>query len=247
MIKINLLGNRTAIDHSERYLIFGYIFGVLTMLLALFVVYKNLTLTYDELKIESDTLSHRLNTLKSQTKSAGELEEKKKILKNKLSVIAVLKKNKIGPVRVMDDLNNAVPERVWLRELEESGGLIKLKGRALGNQDVAVFMKTLEASDYFSDVNLVESQRMYYSKATGQVTQTTDLSSLRSGTSSVGSDGRVTKSNRKRDKSDSRGWSVSDDKTKGDIKIQEFILSVNVDYAGKVDKKLEAEELDGEF
>jgi hypothetical protein len=87
------------------------------------------------------------------------LESKREDLNNKLAVIATLRRSKVGPVRVLDDLNMAVPERAWLSEIKEASGLLKINGVALDNQTVSLFMKDLEASDYFDNIELVESKQ----------------------------------------------------------------------------------------
>lgn len=223
MIKINLLGNSTAIDNSGRLVFVGAIAATFFTLVLFVLLVAQLASKSSSLALEAKTLEGKLENLMQKTKSVTELEGKKKILQSKLAVIAELKKGTVGPVRVLDDLNIAVGDKVWLAEVTESGSEMKLRGRALTNQDIANFIKKLEDSDYFDDVNLVESRSMYYDKRSGEIKAGQDLSSLGGGTDSIGG----SKVNR-----EVGGSIVGQDTIKDDINIKEFIISAKIKYTG---------------
>ena len=82
----------------------------------------------------------------------------KQDLNDKLHVIALLKKSKSGPVRVLDDLNTSIPDRSWLSTLKESENVLHIAGFALDNQTIAAFMKDLARSDFFESVDLEETK-----------------------------------------------------------------------------------------
>ncbi len=69
----------------------------------------------------------------------------------------------------MDDLNTALPSKVWIRDFTEEGGTMKIKGRGLENTDITMFMRKLGESPYYKTVDLVEVRQMYYSHKTGKV------------------------------------------------------------------------------
>jgi type IV pilus assembly protein PilN len=243
MIRINLLGDNTASDASAKLYIAGYVASILLCFGGTFLYYSNLSSEVAGLTREQETLQLQLNNLLVKTKTVRELEVKKKTLREKLSLIARLKKSKIGPVRVMDDLNGSLPSKVWLRELQETKGLLKFKGRAISNQDIAYFMQNLEKSDYFSSVELKESRQMYYSKRTGVVTPTADISQFR--TADFGKDRRATKeSPGKPGASSGKKWNIKrigegSANRKGaieenNIKIKEFVIEAKVHYEGKL-------------
>ena len=104
-------------------------------------------------------LDSQLKKLKEVTKEVRELEAKKAELRDKLAVIAKLKISKVGPVRVMDDLNKALPERAWITSIKERQGSLSIAGMALDDQTIAGFMRDLEASDYYDTVDLVQSRK----------------------------------------------------------------------------------------
>jgi type IV pilus assembly protein PilN len=159
MIKINLLGNDTAIDNSGVFLLGGYLLSMGACLLVCFILYSSAASDVSQLTEDTTRLQTQLTKLKETTKEVHDLEHKREDLNSKLAVIATLRRSKVGPVRVLDDLNMAVPERAWLTEIKEASGSVKISGVALDNQTVSLFMKDLEASDYFENIELVESKQ----------------------------------------------------------------------------------------
>jgi type IV pilus assembly protein PilN len=160
MIKINLLGEPPTIDRSTQRWLGAYGASLLVLLVVCFIARALTTARIEVLEVETAALNSELLQLKKQTKEVRELDAKRKELYSKLNVIAQLKLTKVGPVRVLDDLNAAVPERVWLTEIAESAAVLRMSGYALDNQTIAAFMKELERSDFFDTVELVETKQM---------------------------------------------------------------------------------------
>lgn len=157
MIQINLL--KTEVDNSGTYALqVGIFFGSLLLMLGgCFALYGAQSSKLSSHTSEKRDLDIKLSKLKKTTEEVEGLEDKKKLLKQKLLTIAKLKANKYGPVRVLDDLNMAIPERAWLQEIGESSGTIEIEGIALDDQTVSRFMVDLEKSSYFKDVDLQQS------------------------------------------------------------------------------------------
>jgi type IV pilus assembly protein PilN len=110
------------------------------------------------LTAELSSMQSELVALKEKTKSVSQLETKQQELRDKLGVIASLKRSKIGPVRMIDDLNLALPERSWLVGVSETNGVLRISGIALDNQTIALFMENLAKSNYFEKIDLIESK-----------------------------------------------------------------------------------------
>ena len=247
MIRINLLGDSTAVDSSAKLFIAGYAASMVVSIGIVFSMYTSFAGQVEELTREESALQGQLDQLMVKTKTVRELEQKKKTLRDKLVLIAKLKKSKIGPVRVMDDLNGSLPAKVWLREVSETKGVLKLNGRALTNQDIAYLMQNMEKSDYFSSVELKESRQMYYSKRTGVVTPTADVGNLRTG--DFQSDSRATKEMASKEGIKSgKKWNIKRTGKAGgqnrqgaiaenNVKIKEFVITANVHYEGKLRSK----------
>jgi len=164
MIHINLLEEKE--DRTGAYALHILVMGV-TMLLAVggcFVFQTTVSTQLEELSVEKRTLTSELTRLKKITKRVEGLEENKKLLKQKLVTIATLKAKKKGPVHILDDLSKALPERAWLSSVEQAAGTIEVVGIALDNITITRFMNTLTESDYFSEVELNQSNQFVEGK-----------------------------------------------------------------------------------
>jgi type IV pilus assembly protein PilN len=78
-------------------------------------------------------------------------------LREKLEILAQLKANRSGPVRVMDALATVTPKRLWLSRFEEKGGAVTFDGAAVTLDDVSEFMTALKSSPYFQGVELTKT------------------------------------------------------------------------------------------
>jgi len=61
------------------------------------------------------------------------------------------------------------PRRVWLESYEETARKVKIKGAAKSNEDVAEFLKRLQLSVFFSDVNPESTAQVSQRNAAGSV------------------------------------------------------------------------------
>jgi type IV pilus assembly protein PilN len=107
----------------------------------------------------------QLADLDRKHKEAQRLEKMRDELRAKLKTIDVLERQRTGPVRVLEDLSDSTPEKLWLTEMRETGGSVALLGRGLDNQTIAIFMEKLEESPYFNQVDLVETKQVEDGKA----------------------------------------------------------------------------------
>lgn len=159
MIKINLLGEVKEVDNTIKLQVAGFAGTLVVLLLAFYFLYSSTSSQFEDLTERKAQLNTEINQLKKVTNEVRELEKKRQDLQDKIIVIAKLKKNKLGPVKLLDDLNQALPEKAWLREMRESSGTLKSTGLALDNQTIATFMKNLEKSEFFLSVDLVETRQ----------------------------------------------------------------------------------------
>jgi type IV pilus assembly protein PilN len=157
MIKINLLGDDTVVDHSGKLWIAAYVASVVMLLITFLALHQRAAHEIEDLTASKETKERELEKLKAKTQEVRNLEGKKRELAAKLTVIASLKKSKVGPVRILDDLSTAIPDRAWITELEEKSGTMMIQGMALDNQTIANFMEELDRSNYFDAVELDET------------------------------------------------------------------------------------------
>ena len=75
-------------------------------------------------------------------------------LEDKIDVIRGLDRARSGPVRIMDELSRNTPERLWLTSLSTEGTQITVEGDSLDTSVVADFLRSLNASPFFTEVDL---------------------------------------------------------------------------------------------
>jgi type IV pilus assembly protein PilN len=158
MIHINLLpvkALRAEVARRREIIIGSVVLAVVVALLAGAYAYQLYRLS--SLQTELATLRSELEALNVKIKEVGDLQNKIKDLRGKTKIIEDLNRKKSGPVLVMESLSNATPGSLWLTDLRESGGNVTMNGLAVDNQTIADFLKSMAASKYFSNVELVET------------------------------------------------------------------------------------------
>jgi len=160
MIKINLLGDEGAADNSGRLQVGAFAASIILVAGLFFVTNYLISSGNTEMSERVSSLERQLAEVQKVTREVKDLEKKRDEYNKKLLVIATLKKSRVGPVRVMDDLNHALPEKSWLNEAKETTGVMRLVGLALDDPTISNFMRDLEKSDYFDAVELVETKKV---------------------------------------------------------------------------------------
>lgn len=159
MIRINLLPVREArrkADLRQQMMMIGAS-AVASLVLAVGahqVVRSQISAT----NRRTQELNTQLAQFKSQQEQVDAYKAKKADIEQKLQVIDRLEKSRSGPVHILDELASHTPERVWLTEMVARGGKIELKGMSLDNELVAQFLTDLNASAYFANVELKETE-----------------------------------------------------------------------------------------
>ena len=88
------------------------------------------------------------------------MEQQKQELREKLRVIALLEAKKVGPVKILADLSEATPEKLWLTEFADTNGTLKLTGLGVDEQTVADFLRRLSALNFLRNVDLDETSQV---------------------------------------------------------------------------------------
>lgn len=161
MIRINLLPTReleAEVSRRQELLIAGVAVALTAILLG--AVFVNQSSRLSSLEDEFAQLKKEINILNSKAKGVADIKKNIRTIKDKLKVIDELSKKKTGPVRVMESLSSAIPDKLWLTEFKESAGNLSLNGRAVDNQTIADFLKALTSSPYFQNVELIETTQV---------------------------------------------------------------------------------------
>ena len=155
MIEINLLPRREArrvadLRQTAGVLALGLVlvFGVIAMVdRAQDAALEKAGATIRQL--ETDIARYKPEQDKVQAFKAKRIQ-----LEDKIDVIRGLDRARSGPVRIMDELSRNTPERLWLTSLSTEGTQITVEGDSLDTSVVADFLRSLNASPFFTEVDL---------------------------------------------------------------------------------------------
>ncbi|MFQ5508575.1 MAG: PilN domain-containing protein [Leptospirillia bacterium] len=112
------------------------------------------------LEKERSQVAVQLNLLKSKSARIAGYEEARESFESKIQVIRRLKHNQVMPVRLLDQLAQHLPDRVWLISLSENSGRLSLVGRAIANSDIVEMLQQMKQADIFGNIQLLESRRL---------------------------------------------------------------------------------------
>lgn len=160
MIRINLLSDREAIRKEttrQQVSIFVLMILLLAVILGGIQFYQ-----YQQKKDLQQQIEDVKQTLKELDKQVGEVDkykEAKKELETKLQIIERLQKGKLLVVQILDGIGEKIPEKMWLDELGLKGANYSMKGYAVDNETIAAFMKELQRSGSFLNVELLWTEK----------------------------------------------------------------------------------------
>lgn len=160
MIRINLLveGRKKKRKPIPVILLLGIVITVVTLsIVSAYTFYLSGKMT--SLKEEKVVKEKKLKDLKEKIKTVEDYERENKIVADKTKVIEQLKKNQKGPVKILDELSKKLPKGVWLTKLQEKSGGMTMEGSAFSNPALVTYVQNLKNSQYFTNVNLVESKQ----------------------------------------------------------------------------------------
>ena len=160
MIEINLLPHREARRAADLRQTVGVL--VLALICEAAVVWYMNAGVQDELQ-KAQTAVRQLESdieqYKPQEAQVAEFKRVRTHLEEKLAVIDGLDRGRTGPVRLMDEIASYTPDRLWLTGVETRGPRITVEGESLDTGMVADFLRGLNESAYFRNVDLDRTSR----------------------------------------------------------------------------------------
>ncbi len=93
----------------------------------------------------------RVNELQEVLDEVDRYISRRAELDHKIEVISELRDNQSGPVRIMDEVSKALPDLLWLDELDLSGREVSMRGRAFTTNSVASFIENLDKVPEFRE------------------------------------------------------------------------------------------------
>lgn len=96
-------------------------------------------------------------------KAEGSVNEIKKIkederkIQSRISALEKIAKDRFREVKVLDLIQQVIPEKVWLSRVDIKEGKILLAGFSMSDIDISTFMESLSKSVFLQEVVLVSS------------------------------------------------------------------------------------------
>ncbi len=164
MVRINLLPAEYRIDRNRAALErvkdkVHYLVGMTAVLaFAIFGSIQEMSIRSAQAEIQA--LEVESNAIMPMLAKVQKLEAEKIELTRRLNLIRTLDRGRLFRVKMLDGVNRRLPEYMWLTNLVESAGArLTLEGVTFSNLVVAEFMKRLESSVLFSNVDLNVAKR----------------------------------------------------------------------------------------
>ena len=155
MIRINLLPVKAAQKKEKLKGQMFVSFLVLVVTVALCgSVYMHFLNKIQDAQADIDQKRFEISKLMKTIGEVNQFKKRQQELRAKLDVLEKLQTARSGPVHLLDELYKAMPDKLWLTTFSESNGSAKIDGIGVNEETVALFMRNLESSDYFSNVEL---------------------------------------------------------------------------------------------
>jgi type IV pilus assembly protein PilN len=166
MIRINLLAPErpaakkkavaAAPGVTQAYLfLFVFVGGAILLCLVGWWLKRSEIADLDSKIAQAKVEQARLQSVKAQV---DQLEKQRATLRQKTDLIEKLKIQQADAVHLLDELSKALPEFVWLTNVDQSGETVKITGESNSLNAIADYISNLEKSGWFPDVNLASSQ-----------------------------------------------------------------------------------------
>src|SRR4029453_18413448 len=139
----------------QAYLLLTLFAGGAAFLCAAAWWFKDAQLKDLDRRIAADEKRQRdLQAIKVQVDA---FQAKKVLLENKVNLIERLRAEQKSPVHMLDEISKALPDFVWLTNMDEIGGRVGFKGQSNSLTAVADFISALQRSGWFPTVDLMSS------------------------------------------------------------------------------------------
>jgi len=155
MVRINLMPVRAAKKKQEgrqQILLMGLVLAAVILGMSSWV--GALTSERRSLETKIAATNQEIAQLELVIGEVKKHADAKALLEAKLKVIEDLNKSRTGPVKLLDEIAQSIPKKVWLTKLEEKSGMMSFMGEASNDEDIAVFMQELRKMAYFQNLTL---------------------------------------------------------------------------------------------
>ena len=119
---------------------------------ALLVGWRVFALRSEAARLDQDLRSAQMEQqrLRSILLQVQDFEQRKQQLQQRVALIEELRKGQTGPVRMLDEMSRALPDRLWLTQVAQEPAGVKVDGRTTSLTSLSDFVGNLETSGYFA-------------------------------------------------------------------------------------------------
>jgi len=168
MIRVNLLGTREptgaapeipgapSADRKGVLVAILFLGGALGLTIFQYLSAKQAISQLDQ---EINDLNQEKARLAAIIQRVNEFQKKLEELEKREELIEQLKRDREGPVHMLDDLSIQLPDFVWLTSLNQQAQNVTINGMAASYVSIADYIQKLEASEYFSNVELIDAKQ----------------------------------------------------------------------------------------
>lgn len=126
-------------------------------------------MTIPELERQRNQVSSTISELKDFNTRAErsvleirKFKEDEQRIQARISHLDKISKNRTRDIKILELIQQVIPEKAWLTNLEMKSGLLTISGLAMSDFEVSSFMEAMAKSIYFLDVNLVSSTEVTF-------------------------------------------------------------------------------------
>lgn len=152
MAKINLLPWRQELRKQRKQEFLAINMGVALVALAILLFLHMLVSSQlGDQEERKAYIKSEIDLLDKQIAEIEELQKRKDELLSRMKVIQDLQGRRPVIVRVFDEIVRSTPDKLYLTSLERKGDQFRITGNAESNNQVAMFLRNLNASAWFKN------------------------------------------------------------------------------------------------
>jgi type IV pilus assembly protein PilN len=119
------------------------------------------SLRQESIRVDEDLVRAESETrqIRSVLEQVRKFEAQRALLQQRVTLIEQLRKGQYAPVHLLDEISKSLPDRLWLSELEQTGGDFAISGVTDSLTAVSDFVANLESTKWFKKpVEIIDSR-----------------------------------------------------------------------------------------
>jgi type IV pilus assembly protein PilN len=156
MIRINLLPFRlTRKRKTIRRQVSIFLLSMILVIVGLTWYTLGIEQRIAQKQSEIERIDSEISVYKEKAARVEKIQKRFKILEEKLKIVESLQSRRDEQLLLLEDLQSRlVSGKMWLESIHADEGSVTLTGIAFDNPTIADFMKQLESSDLFQEIDL---------------------------------------------------------------------------------------------